>query len=65
MRLCDDGHDELVYDEDARGRRDCPACELKDRLAESGRQLRDADRRVETLEARVVELEDALAEARG
>ena len=30
MTLCSDGHDEVCYEG-----RDCPACELKDQLAES------------------------------
>ena len=46
MNLCDDGHDEVCYEE-----RLCPACKLK-------ADLEAAESEIVNLEERITELED-------
>lgn len=67
MRMCSDGHEEVVYEGSS-----CPACEairdkekaeeevtdLEDQLSVMRADLRDRDKDIERLECKITNLED-------
>lgn len=61
MKICEDGHDEIVFD----GFKKCPLCTAKEEAQEAKDDLDTANDKIDLLEEKITSLKEQLEEAKG